>query len=134
MGKIQKLISDSFNAWAKKYHYRLLLFNAILISLFLLHSVGYFHPFFPISIDFIVLTGLILSVFMLGAGSKTFFVASAIFWIVAMFFKLLGIDVWVERTGVYVYQTLLVGVVLLLAECFKINFYFFRRKETSKLK
>lgn len=116
MNKILRGVSVNIESWTKRYHYRLMLLNIILIVLFLLHSVGYFHPYFPISINFIILITLILSAFLLNARSKVFFIAALFFWIIAMFFKLVRVDVWAERTGDYVFQMLLLGVIILFWE------------------
>lgn len=114
-GKVNK----NFEAWAEKYHYRFIIFNLILISLFLLHSVGYFYPLFPISINFIVLVAFVLSIILVGATSRVMFVAATIFWTVTLIFKLLSIEVWAERSGIYVFESFLIGVVLLVFENIK---------------
>ena len=119
MNKYKKVFIEKFNSWSGTHHQELIIYNVVLIFLFLLHSVGYFYPFFPISINFIVMVGLVLSVFLLGAKSKIFFVVSLIFWGVALFFKAVGIEVWAERTGVYVFQSFVLGIVLLFWESFK---------------
>jgi len=116
MKKIIDRLSKGFEDWAKKYHYRLILLNVVLIGLFLLHSVGYFHPYFPISINFIILIGLILCALLLNAGSRVFFVAGIMFWAVSLFFKVVRVDVWAVRTGDYVFQMIFLGAVLLVWE------------------
>ncbi len=105
-----------FSQWSIKYHEGLILFNLILMMLFLLHSVGYFYPFFPITINIIILVGLILSVFLIGARSKAIFTISLLFWVFTLIFKAFGIEVWADRSGIYVYESLFIGVIVLLLE------------------
>jgi len=109
-------VQKSVSSWASRNHFRLILFNMIVIMLFLLHSVGYFAPFFPITINFIVLLCLIVSILIFRSGSKFFFSISILFWILATIFRFLQVDAWVERTTIYVFQSLIIGLVLLLTE------------------
>ena len=44
------------------------------------------------------------------------FVFSLVFWLSAFIFKIFNIDVWAERSGVYTFQSLFLGVVVLLVE------------------
>ena len=97
---------------------RLLIAQALnfAILLFLLHSVGYFNPFLPITVNLIVLIVFFLSIFLLGAKSEAFFVAALFFWTITGFFKLVQVNVWAERSAIYVFESLLFGVILLLWE------------------
>lgn len=106
-----KFLSDFYD-WTKKYNYRLVAFNLIIIFIFMLRSAGYFQPYFPISVNFIVIVGLLLAVIMLGARAKFIFLSSLLFWIFAGILKLLKIDVWAERSGVYVYEMVFMGIVV----------------------
>lgn len=105
-----------FRKWVKSHYFQLVLFNIFMIFLFLLSSAGYFHPYFVISINFIVTLGLIASIFLLGARSEAIFFVSLIFWIFASFLKLVNISVWAERTGIYAFQSLAIGVLMLFIE------------------
>src|SRR5688572_17170247 len=105
-----------FKKWISDYNYRLIIFNIIIVFLFLLRSAGYFHPYFPISVNFIVIFGLVLSVILLGAKSNLIFGVTLAFWLFAGSLELLGIYVWAERTGIYAFESLLFGVVLFLIE------------------
>lgn len=109
--------------WNVKYGYRLIFFNMLIIALFLLGSVGYFYPFFPITTNVVVMTGLILSVVLLGANSRILFLTTSFFWVIASFFKMVGVDVWAERTGIYVFESLLLGVCFLLLETIKTKLF-----------
>jgi membrane-bound ClpP family serine protease len=117
-----------FKKWISDYNYRLILFNIIIVFLFLLRSAGYFQPYFPISVNFIVIVGLVLSVVLLGAKSNLVFYATLLFWIFAAFLKIVGIDVWSERTGIYAYESLVFGVILFLFENIKNH----KREERQK--
>lgn len=109
------------NLWAKSHFLQLIVFNILLVFLFLLRSAGYFHPFFVISVNAIVLIGLIASIFLLGVRSKAMFLVALLFWLFAGFVKLIKIDVWAERTAVYAYQALIIGVILLIIESVKLK-------------
>jgi hypothetical protein len=102
--------------WALEYNFRLILFNIILVFLFLLRSAGYFQPYFPISVNFIVIVGLVLSVVLLNLKSREIFLVVIVFWVFAGFLRVMRIDVWAERTGIYAYESLLFAVILFLLE------------------
>lgn len=108
--------------WVNSHLLGLFVFNLVIIILVLLHGAGYFHPFFIISINFITIVGLTLSIFLLGANSKTMFGMSLLFWFVASIFRNLNIDIWAERAAINVYQALVIGVLLLIIETVGINF------------
>ncbi len=109
-------MEEKLKNWLLGYNYRLLLVNFIIVFLFLLRSAGYFQPYFAISINFIIIVGLILSVLLVGAKSNLIFIVTLIFWMFAGFLKLVRIDVWAERTGIYAYESLVFGVLLFLFE------------------
>lgn len=102
--------------WSTYKLINLFLFNIFIAIMLLLHSAGYFAPYFPMTINIIILISVILSVFLLGAKSKAIFTISLTFWLFAMFLKLLGVDVWAERTSVYCFEALLLGVILMFLE------------------
>lgn len=112
---IEKKIPQ-LKSWTATHYLNLALFNLILIVLVLLRSAGYFDPYFSITIHAIVLITLILLVFLLGVNSKFLFVLTCVLWIFVAFLKLVGIDVWAERTSVYAFEVLVLGVILFLTE------------------
>lgn len=91
-------------------------FNIALMFAFLLRSAGYFSPYLPISVNMIVVFALILSVVLLKANYKTFFMAGILFWAFAGLLGMLKVNVWAERTTVYVFESLVLGVILLTWE------------------
>lgn len=113
--KIKELIIE-LNKWTVDHQFNLTIYNLIIITLFVLRSAGYFHPFFPITVNFIVSFSLVLSIFLLNARSRSLFVVTILFWIFAAFLRVLGINVWAERTAVYSYQAFFIGVLLLVFE------------------
>ena len=128
LGKIGIVVKNQFNLlysssqeWGNKHLFKMLIFNTILMFLVLLRSAGYFLPFFGISVNFIVLTMLILSIFLLGSKSKSMFITAFLFWLFACLMKVLKIDIWAERTAIYTFQALFIGAILLIIESFKRN-------------
>jgi hypothetical protein len=108
-------------SWATKYIVGLFIFNILIAILLLLHSAGYFYPFFTITINLIVLFCLISSIFLLGVRDKVLFLFSFIFWIFAASLKILYIDIWAERTTVYAFESLVVGILILIVENFNLK-------------
>jgi hypothetical protein len=119
--RLNSIIAEKVKDWIKFYNIRLILFNIIIVFLFLLRSAGYFQPYFPISVNFIVIIGLFLSVIILGARSKIVFLVTLAFWVFAGFLKIIRIDVWAERTGIYAFESLVFGVILFLIENIRLN-------------
>lgn len=111
-----KSINTKIERWVKSHYLNLAIFNIFLIVLVLLHSARYFDPFWLISINAIVFVALIASIFLLGAKSNIFFIATLLFWIFAGLLKLAKIDVWAERTTVYAFEALIIGVFMLFVE------------------
>ncbi len=112
MGSLRK----KFNNWVKQKYFQIALFNIVMILLFLLRSAGYFDPYFVISVNFIIIFGLILAVPLLGANSHSMFFVALVFWLFAGFLRILNLDIWAERTGIYVYESLLIALILLFWE------------------
>lgn len=110
------LLTKDFRTWGKKNYYRLIVFNLILIVLFLLRSAGYFSPYWLISINFIVIFSLVLSAILLGVKSNFLFLIAFVFWLIAAVFKIFFIEVWAERSAIYVYQALVIATVFLFIE------------------
>ncbi|KKQ95710.1 MAG: hypothetical protein UV74_C0013G0317 [Candidatus Woesebacteria bacterium GW2011_GWB1_43_14] len=108
--------------WSRDHIVNLSLFNFIVFMLLLLRSAGYFHPFFLLSINVVIFITLICAIVLLNAGTRWLFAMAALFWIFASFMRILKIDVWAERTAIYTYQSLLLGVALMIIENIKGNF------------
>ena len=104
------------DTWARKNIVGIFLFNLTLIVLALLRFGGYFNPFLPLNTNFIYFVSLILSIPLLRANSKAMFVVELLFWIFAGFLKVVRVDIWAERTVEYVFQAMLVGILLLFYE------------------
>jgi len=107
---------EKVNAWVRSHQIQLAVFNVLMVLLVLVRSAGYFHPFFVVSVNLIVLIGLIAAIFLLGARSRVLFLVTLVFWIFVSFLKIVKIDVWAERTSVYAFQALVLGAILLLVE------------------
>lgn len=104
--------------WIRKNYLNLAIFNGIVMILVLLRSAGYFDPYFPITVNVIVFISLVLSIILLGANSRVLFAVATSFWIFAAFLRIVGINIWAERTAIYVYESLSIGVALLVKENF----------------
>lgn len=114
--KYFKLIKIKVNHWVEKNNFRIILFNMVVVFLFLLRSAGYFHPYFEISVNFIVLASIVLSILLLKAKARAIFFVALTFWLFAGLMKVLKINVWAERTAIYTYQALVVATILLVYE------------------
>lgn len=106
--------TEQLQNWASRNVLNLFIFNAILTLLLLLRSAGYFSPFFSLSISFIIGLCLILSVILFGVRSKMIFIVVLFFWLLAMFFKIMSVDVWAERAVIYCFEALLLGILLFM--------------------
>jgi len=102
--------------WVSHHYLKLAIFNALVMFMILLRSAGYFDPYLPISVNMVILATLILSVILLDARSESLYVVSLVFWLFALFLKVVGINVWAERTSIYVYQAICLATILLLIE------------------
>ncbi len=105
--------------WGQNHIFRLIAFNTILVLLVLLRSAGYFYPFFGISVNFIVFVLIVLSILILHSGSRSIFFLAFLFWVFAGILKILGLDVWAERTSIYTFEALVIGTILLIYESTK---------------
>lgn len=94
----------------------LIIFTLFIVFLFLLRSAGYFQPYFPISVNFIIMIAIILGFFILRLKSRIIFLITLIFWIFAGLLKLVHIDIWSERTGIYVYESFFLAVLFSIFE------------------
>lgn len=115
-------INEKFKFWSESHFVRIALFNIIMVLLLLLRSAGYFEPYFLLSINLIIFIGMLLGVVLLNANSKAMFIISLVFWILTACLRIAAINVWAERSALYSYQALVIGVVLLIFENKQFNF------------
>lgn len=106
----------SLKEWAERKVLMLFIFNIILMMLILLHNAGYFAPYFPITINIIIFLSLIFSIVLLNLNSKILFTIAVLFWVFAGLLKILGIDIWAERTVIYAFETIFIGTLLHIYE------------------
>lgn len=107
---------DVFYEWGKKHYVGIFVFNIIIIIFVLLQNAGYFNPFLPITTNLIVMLALLLAVVLLGLRSRGIFTISLIFLTLAGILLYLRVEVWAERTMIYVFQSFTLGVILLFFE------------------
>lgn len=113
---IYRRYQRQMTGWASKHYLNLAVFNVVIIILVLLHSARYFYPYWLISNNVIIFISLVLSVLLLGARSKFMFVFSLAFWVFAGLMKIFKIDVWAERIGIYFFESIFLGIILLIFE------------------
>lgn len=123
-----RLAKKKLQIWTQKNYLPLAIFIILVMLMVLLRSAGYFYPYLTLSVNFIVLAALILSLFLFRLRSKVMFMIALIFWIFAGAIKVAGIDIWAERTAIYAYQTFVIGTMLLLIE----NFGFINKKKSKR--
>lgn len=111
--------SQAVGGWVKGHYLQLAIFNLLIGLMVLLRTAGYFHPFFVLSINFIFFISFVLSIVLLGAKSMSMFLIAIIFWLLAGFFKIVNVDIWAERTAIYVFQAIFLGTSLLVVEYLK---------------
>lgn len=116
------LIESQIASWAQKNLARLFIYEIVLMTLVLLHSLGYFHPFFVISAHFIIIFGLVFSVVLLRTRSNHIALFCIVFWLGALVFESLQVIVWAERLAMYAYETLLLCTVLIVFENIRLLF------------
>lgn len=102
--------------WIIDHYLQLAVFNGILILLVLLRSASYFEPYFPITINLIYVISLTLSIVLLGMRSKGAFILALVFWVLAGFLRVVNIEVWGQRSAIYSYEALVIGLVLMVFE------------------
>ncbi len=112
-------IKSSLSSWVKTHYLNLAIYNLILMILVLLHTAKYFDPFWLISINAIIFFALVLSIFILNIKSTILFIISLCFFLFASIMKIAKIDIWAERTTVYVYQSFFLGIISLFWEIAK---------------
>lgn len=120
--------------WAKKRYLGLFAFNIILLILTLLHTARYFDPIYEISINFVLSVAMIMAVAFLGARSRVMFVISIFFLIVAACFQAIRVNIWAERSGIYAFDAMVLGVLLLVFENvgYKSGFLKYNLKQKAK--
>lgn len=102
--------------WASHHHLNLIIYNLLITLMFLLRSAGYFNPYLPISVNLIMIFALVSPIFLFRANFKTIFVATTFFWMFTGFLGILKVNIWAERTAIYVFESLVLGVILLAWE------------------
>ena len=110
---------DRLQHWSKSRLTGLFFFNLSIFILLLLRSAGYFHPFLPLTINMIFVITILSSVPLLGVGSKGVLLIALCFLSFGAMFKIVGIDIWAERMGIYVYESLLLGLLLVIWDKYK---------------
>ncbi len=109
------------NQWSKTHLSGIFIFNLIVLLMVLLNTAGYFKPFFFLNINAITFISMILAIFLLDATDKTMFAIAIVFFLIASFLKIVGITVWADRSMIYVYQSLILGFLLLSKNIFLYN-------------
>lgn len=108
--------NNQLKIWGQQHLSGLFIFNIIVAVLLLLHANGYFLPFFAITMNMIIFLAIILAVTLLGARSRVCFILALVFWIFAAFLRIVKVEIWAERTVIYVFEFLVVGVIILILE------------------
>ena len=105
--------------WAKNKILGIFVFNLVLAIMVLLRAGNYFNPIFSISINVIALTTIIMAIVLLGAGNRAVFSISAVFLVIAGLFQVFKIEIWSERSGIYFFEALVLGIIHLFFDSFK---------------
>ncbi len=105
---------NQLRAWSQKRITGLFVLNLTLIILLLLHSAGYFSPYFYLNIDAIFFLTILLGIIILRIKSRIIFLISLIFLMFAGLLDLFRVDIWAERSGIYAYQALFIAVVFMI--------------------
>lgn len=113
-------VFDNYNSivreWSLKRTANLVIFNLSLLALVVLRSAGYFAPFFPLTITVLVFIAEVLAVVLLGLRSRGLFALAATFLIFGLILRLITIEAWAERMGIYTFESLLIGVFVSFLE------------------
>lgn len=119
MHKVLEVINKQIflvERWSRKHLSGLFIFNLVAVILLLLHSAGYFTPFFTLTINVIFFILFFLTIVLLGARSRELIIIAAIFWFLTFFFKVLQINTWAERTAIYFFQVLVLAIIVFILE------------------
>lgn len=111
MDKFFSKFSLELKSWTEKKYFQLAILNVFLIFLVLLKSAGYFDPYFPITINVIVVLGILASILLLRVSSKFPFALAIVFWSFTALFRILNIIPWAERMAIYSYEAFAIGIL-----------------------
>lgn len=113
---LRRIISEKLHSWVNAHYLQLAVFNIFLLFLVLLRSAGYFEPFLSLTINLITMVSLVLITLLFNSKSGFMFLVAAFFWVGSAILRILGVEVWAERTAIYTVQALLLGIILLVIE------------------
>ncbi len=102
--------------WSQQHFLPLVIMNLVLMLVVLLRTAGYFAPYLILTINLIVMLSLIMGVIFLGLRSRGMVMVAIVLWLLSALLRLLGVEIWADRSSIYVYQALIVTLVLLLIE------------------
>lgn len=114
-GQYKRLVRR-LNTWSGKHLTGLFIFNLLVVLMVLLNTADYFKPFFFLSINVITFVSLLLSILLLGARGKIMLIISTGFWFLAAFFNSVKINIWAERSGIYAFQSFLLGIFIIFLD------------------
>ncbi len=114
--KIFKQTKVNLISWSRENFLGLVVFNILIMSLVMLRSAGYFAPYLYITINSIVILGLVIVSAVLRASSKAVFFIALLFLGFSCFLRILRVDIWAERSSIYAFDALIIGFILLLFE------------------
>ncbi len=115
-----KKSESATSKWALENVARVFIFQSIIMSLVVLHSLGYFHPFFTISAHFIIFTSLILAVLILKARSYHLALFSLITFLGSAFFLVYEVEVWATRLAMYTSESFFVCLIVFALERYRL--------------
>lgn len=118
----RKALTAKTKAWFGEHLWGLAVLNIVLMLMVLLRSAGYFDPYFPLTINLIIFLTVVLSIFLLSFRDRELFVIATAFLILSGVFRLFEINIWAERASIYMYQAILLAVVLIFVENIKEEF------------
>ena len=125
-------LKENLSIWISGHYINLAIFNSFVVILVLLHSAKYFDPFWTITVNVVIFLSLIASILLLGASSEAMFLVSLLFFLFAGFMKAVGISVWAERIAVYMFESFLLGFLLLFIESLTTYNGFLKKKLHGK--
>lgn len=115
------VIDKKSKEWVNAHIAGIFIFNLSIFLLMLLRSAGYFHPFFELSVNRVMLLSIFFAIIFLRITNRTLFILALVFWISALFFKVVGVDIWAERMGIYTYEAFSFALLLLMIESITIS-------------
>lgn len=114
INRLLKKCKKDTEKWAYSNFFSIFIINLILLILFLLHSAGYFDPYFPITVNFVIIVGIFVATILLNLNIQILIVMAGAFWLFAGLLYLLRVNIWAYRTTLYVFQIFVLMIVLLL--------------------